>query len=522
MPQSTPSLLAVELRNLAKSFGACVANADISLNVKSGTIHGIVGENGAGKSTAMNMLYGLYAPDSGEILVNGQEMRFRFPTDALAAGLGMVHQHFSLSGPETVLDNILLGDEPVKKSFCFLPPFLRPIHRRAAEAKIQEIAERYGLALPWRAPVETLSVGQQQRVEILKLLYRDAKILILDEPTAVLTPQETEQIFSNLRALRDQGKTILIITHKLKELLDLTSEVTVFRAGRVVGHRITKESSESDLAELMVGRKIELSSRPYVAQNTVSSEVLLEFKDVSLKKGDKHLLSRLNFSIRSGEILGIAGVHGNGQSELQRLLLNPKTFFASRQASGSILFRGKDIKTLSTSELFHLGLAFVPEDRLKEGVIPSENLSTNFMLGLHQFSKYCRHGILDWAALDQDAQTAITNFRVKAGALSSSAGGLSGGNQQKLILARELSKAPNLLFAAQPTRGVDIGAIEFIHDELRKLQASGHAVLLVSCELSEILSLSNRILVFFNGRIATEMSSELATESKLGLAMGGA
>lgn len=515
--------LAVELCSLSKSFGSVQANADISLKVKKASIHAIVGENGAGKSTAMNMLYGLYAPDAGKILVDGVEQKFSFPSDALAVGLGMIHQHFSLSGPETVLDNIVLGAEPLTEARCMtvIPKALRFFNRSFARKKLEKIVAQYGLHVDWNAKVETLPVGLKQRVEILKLLYREARILILDEPTAVLTPQEIDQFFKNLRDLRDQGKTILIITHKLREVLSLSDEVTVFRAGRIVGHRRTSETNEEDLAQLMVGRKIDLHSKPLFLSQEKTSTVL-DVKNVTLKLNSRTVLENLNFSVYPGEVVGIAGVQGNGQSEFEKLLLDPRAFFSSGEAKGEISLRGHNITQLTTSELFKKGMAFVCEDRLKEGLIASASLDQNFLLGLHHFARFCQRGKIRWKEVQSATLEAIKNFEIKAPGFEIPAGSLSGGNQQKLIVARELCKNPEFLLISQPTRGVDIGAIEFIHNKIRERQKAGAGILVISSELSEILSLANRILVFFEGKIVAEFKSSEATESKLGLAMGGA
>jgi len=510
----------VELKSLNKSFGSVVANSDISLNVKSGTVHAIVGENGAGKSTAMNMLYGLYTPDSGEILIDGIKKNFHSPADAQQVGLGMVHQHFSLSEPESVLDNIILGAEPILPFSKILPSACRPIDRNAAKNKLNEIISQYGLHIDLKSRVDQLPVGLKQRVEILKILYRNAKILILDEPTAVLTPQETEFFFENLRKLKQQGKTILIITHKLREVLALSDEVSVFCAGRVVGHRSTRDTNEEDLAELMVGRKVTLYSKPLEIKKEFS-EPLLKVENLNVHDSSRTLLSDLSFSVGPGEIVGIAGVQGNGQSELEKVLLDPQSFFSAGYAKGKISLSGKDITTCSTPELFQKGAAFVSEDRLKEGLIASQRLDENFLMGLHHFPRFCSKGRIKWKEVEAATSDAIKNFHIKAPGVEAKASALSGGNQQKLIIARELCKNPKLLVVAQPTRGVDIGAIEFIHNKLRELQRAGAGILLISSELSEILSLSNRILVFFKGKIVAEFKSAEASEQKLGLAMGG-
>ena len=450
---------AVELRDLTKRFGNVIANAGVNLQVESGTIHGVVGENGAGKSTAMKMLYGIFPPDAGEILVHGEKRGWHSPADAIAAGIGMVHQHFMLAGPHTALDNILLGAEPVK---------LGVIERKKARQKLEALARQYELPVDLTKPIEELPVGVQQRVEILKLLYRDAKILILDEPTAVLTPQETNVLFQHLKLLRDEGKTIILITHKLKEVMVFTDHVTVLRAGKVTGEMPTAQTNPQELASLMVGRKVSLSIE--VAAGQPRTEVALQTPELT---------------VRCGEIVGIAGVEGNGQSELLREILRrqPRT-----------------------------NIGFIPEDRQLEGLLLDRPVSENFRLGLHRsFSR---------VELLQAAAVAVEEYDVRPRDLTIPARQLSGGNQQKLIVAREFYRKPKLLIAAQPTRGVDVGAIEFIHQRIVRARDGGAGVLLVSFELDEILTLSDRILVMYEGRIVAEFPRG-ASERELGLKMAG-
>jgi simple sugar transport system ATP-binding protein len=521
---ASPSF-AVELRSLSKRYGDCVANHDISLKVAKGSIHAIIGENGAGKSTAMKMLYGMVAPDTGEILIHGEPKHWRSPHDAIDCGIGMVHQHFMLAEPDTVLENILVGAEPSASLWKWLPRAFRPLDTGSARKKLETIAKQYGLQVNLDARVEDLSVGIHQRIEIIKLVYRDANILILDEPTAVLTPQETTELFSHLKKLRAEGKTILIITHKLKEVLELADEATVFRAGRVVGHRKISETNEEDLASLMVGRKVNLRIKaPEVAR---VGEPVLDVREVSLKSRkaghSRHLLSNLSFSVRSGEIVGIAGVEGNGQSELLQILLHPHEY--ARRADGEIRILNqsvlKDGAGWSTDAIKTLGVGSVPEDRHREGLLLERPIAESFLLGLQRHRPYSKSGLISESALRSATYQAIEEYDVRPKTLDIEARGLSGGNQQKVIIARELWRNPKLFIAAQPTRGVDVGAIEFIHGRILEARSKGAGVLLVSSELDEIMSLSDRILVMYDGKIAAEFVHGQADEKTLGRVMGG-
>jgi simple sugar transport system ATP-binding protein len=485
-----------------------------------GTIHGVIGENGAGKSTAMKMLYGIYPPDSGEILIRGNRCEWKTPSDAIRAGIGMVHQHFMLAGPMSALDNILLGTEPLISS---LPPkAFTPIDRNVAREKLERLCKSYGLSVDLDAAIETLPVGVQQRIEILKLLYRDAQILILDEPTAVLTPQEITDLFENLRRLRNEGKTILIITHKLREVMSLTDEVTIFRAGKVVGEVKTSETTPQGLAEKMVGRKVSLrvdAPPPPVLRGTA-----LEVRDLTLgpkpgAKSEKNRLSRISFHVAKGEVVGIAGVEGNGQSELLQALLHPAD--PSCRSSGEIKILGKDVSSFETVEIKDLGVGVIPEDRQREGLLMERPVSENFLLGLQRKAEFRKFGFLSLSSLNRSAQSALEEYDVRPRSLIAIAGRLSGGNQQKLIIAREFARAPKLLIAAQPTRGVDIGAIEFIHKRILKAREDGAGVLLVSSELDEILALSDRILVMYEGKIVASFERGRCDEKVLGLRMGG-
>ena len=501
---------AVELRGLTKRFGSVIANDHIDLKVQPGTIHGIVGENGAGKSTAMKMLYGLFPPDSGQILVSGRSCRWSSPSDAIAAGIGMVHQHFMLAGPVSALDNILLGSEPARFGI---------IDRRGARDRLDAIANQYRLAVDWDCPIEQLPVGIQQRVEILKLLFREARILMLDEPTSVLTPQETAGLFENLRRLRSEGKTALIITHKLNEVMALTDRVTVFRAGKVTGEMATAETTVEDLATRMVGRKVVL--RIDVAPARAREDSALEIRGLSLVglSGRRHALSNLNLSVRCGEIVGVAGVEGNGQSELIESIVHPRE--SGRRGAGTITILGRDVTSWKAAAIRELGVGLIPEDRQLEGLLPDRPVAENFLLGLQGRPEFNSYGFLKMGIIRRTAARELNAYEVQPSGLDLAARNLSGGNQQKLIAAREFHRNPRLLIAAQPTRGVDVGGIEFLHRRIVCARDEGAGVLLVSSELDEILALSDRILVMFNGRIVAEFKRGEATEAELGLKMGG-
>lgn len=515
---------AVVLKNVYKSFGSVHANSDVSLEIARGTIHGIIGENGAGKSTAMKILYGMFAPDAGEIVINGQRHVWSSSKDAIQAGLGMVHQHFMLSPVHDAVDNIILGNEPTLPGTKFIPRFLQPIARLRARRDLQRLSDRYGLKIEFDATVETLPVGVQQRIEILKVLYRKAEILILDEPTAVLTPQETAVLFENLRKLKLEGKTIIIVTHKLREVIDFTENVTVFRQGRVIATVRTSETSDKKLAELMIGRPIHLDSSPPPCPK-IERNAVLEISDLSLiAKHQKPFLSHVSLTIKSGEVLGVAGVEGNGQSRLLQVLLHPRTFFGAGPvtATGTIKLFGQEISELGALAIKNHGVSFIPEDRIKDGLLLSGNLVENFALGLHRRREFSHMGLVSWKKLSRVTEKAIEQFDVRPAALSACARELSGGNQQKLIIAREFYQNPRLLIAAQPTRGVDIGAIEFIRRKILEARDRGAAVLLISSELDEILALSDRVAVFFEGRVACELPRSQCNETELGFYMGGA
>jgi general nucleoside transport system ATP-binding protein len=508
---TAPAPPAVELRGLTKQFGTVLANAGVNLRVETGTIHGVIGENGAGKSTAMKILYGMLRPDAGDIFVGGQKRVWSSPSDAIAQGIGMVHQHFMLAGPYSALDNILLGAEPLRWGV---------IDRRGARSRLETLARQYGLPVEWDRPVEELPVGVQQRVEILKLLFRQATILILDEPTAVLTPQETNDLFTNLSKLRAEGKTVLLVTHKLKDVMSFTDRVTVFRAGKVTGEVETSCTNPQELANLMVGRKVVLNIEAPPAHPRAEHAIEVSGLSLAGPAGSRHRLSEVSFSVRRGEIVGIAGVEGNGQSELLNAMLHPGD--PKCRTSGTVRFLGEDVTAYAPLRIRDLGVAVIPEDRQQEGLLLERPVSENFLLGLQRSPAFSRAGLLRLQDLYRTAADAIADYDVRPPDLTLPAGKLSGGNQQKLIVAREFQRQPKVLIAAQPTRGVDVGAIEFIHTRIVRARDEGAGVLLVSSELDEILTLSDRILVMFEGRIVADYGRGEVTERELGLKMGGA
>lgn len=500
-PSPSPQVMnIIEMRGITKRFGGVVANKGINLSIPANTIHAIVGENGAGKSTIMKILYGFYTADEGEIFIDGQRRDIRNPHNAIALGLGMVHQHFMLVPPMTVLENIVLGAEPGNAA---------KIDFKQAEEQITKLSKDFGFDVDPNKLVEQLSVGQQQRVEVLKALYRGARILILDEPTAVLTPQEVEEFFKILRSMRDQGKTIIIITHKLNEVLALSDNVTVMRDGQVVGETETAKTSAPDLARMMVGREVLLRVEKPEANPKAA---VLSVKNLSA--GSK--LTGVSFDVRAGEIVGIAGVEGNGQTELIEVLAG-----LHRASAGSFELNGREVTRLSARQLKELGIAHIPEDRHRRGLLLEFNLADNAILGSHYRRPVATGlGLLDETAIAEKAERLIRDFDVRPPNAALPARALSGGNQQKLIIGREFDYQPKLLLVSQPTRGVDIGAIEFIHRKLVELRDSGAAVLLVSAELEEILSLSDRVLVMYQGRIVGEVDPQKTGQQQVGQEIG--
>jgi len=502
--------LAIELIGICKSFGAVVANRDVEMKVAKGSIHGIVGENGAGKSTLMSILYGYYQADSGCIRVNGQETRIRNSQEAIRLGIGMVHQHFMLVDNFTVLENIILGAEG---------GFVLKGGMEAARRHLKRLNQEYGLEVDPDAVVGQLGVGLQQRVEILKALYRGADVLILDEPTAVLTPQEADHLFRILHTLKQQGKTVILITHKLREVLESTDTITVMRAGMVVGNVRSQDVDRAALADLMVGRKVNLQVEK---NDRTPGDVVLSVANLCLTDNrGVQLLKNLNFSVSAGEIVGIAGVAGNGQSELLEVLAG-----MTEASSGDVCYKGQDLVRMKyrqpkAAALRGLGIAHVPEDRSREGLVKAFSIYENAILGYQCDRSLCRGLMYSRQALIARAKKLIQQFDIRPDDPLLRAGLLSGGNQQKVVLAREIHANPDLLLVGQPTRGVDIGAIEFIHHRLVELRDAGKAILLVSVELEEIMSLSDRILVMAGGQITGEVVGREATAQALGLLMCG-
>jgi ABC-type uncharacterized transport system ATPase subunit len=502
---------AVEFQHISKRFGAVQANRDVNFAVAAGSIHGVIGENGAGKSTLMSILYGYYHADEGQLLINGQAQKIRNSQEAIQLGIGMVHQHFMLVENMTVLDNVMLGSEG---GFRLAPK------RSEVEASLREISQRYALDVDPLARIEDLSVGVQQRVEILKQIYRSANILILDEPTAVLTVQETASLFDVLRLFKQQGKTILLISHKLQEILDITDEVTVMRAGTVVASLHTANTSKEELATLMVGRPIEtqLPRAPYAPGATV-----LEVSGLHLRNQQQvSLLDDIHFSLRAGEIVAIAGVSGNGQSELLEIISGMRL-----PTTGTMLLSGKPLPIAKRkdadglpAEFRALGIAHVPEDRLRDGVIKNFSVMMNSFLG-HQNQVKKRSGLLDFNAILNQCRDLLKKFDVRPANPDLRIGLLSGGNQQKVVIAREIAARPKLMLVGQPTRGVDIGTIETIHAQLLAMRDAGVAILLVSVELEEVRALADRILVISGGRITGELKAEEFDATRIGLLMGG-
>lgn len=499
----------IELRNITKRFGDVLANDRVSFTVGPGTIHAIIGENGAGKSTAMRIAYGFYTADSGEILINNQVHDIRTPHDAIALGIGMVHQHFMLVEPMTVAENIVLGAEPGSAASLDL--------RQAAD-EIRKLSDEFKLSVDPNATIETLSVGQQQRVELLKALYRHAQLLILDEPTAVLTPQEVEEFFAILRRMREQGKTIVIITHKLSEVLAISDNVTVMRDGRVVGDLKTAATNAAELARLMVGREVLLRVEKSDAK---AGAAVLGVRDLQIvsRDGSKRV-DGVSFEVRAGEIVGIAGVEGNGQTELIEALAG---LIPGSHISGEITFEGRDITRIEARKRKELGIAHVPEDRHRRGLLLDFSLAENTILGIHyrKPAVYSNGVLLDERGIQRRTEQVIRDFDVRPPDPMLPARSLSGGNQQKLIIGREFELPPKLLLVSQPTRGVDIGAIEFIHRKIVTMRDGGCAVLLVSAELEEVTTLADRLLVIHKGQIVGEVDPKVATSEEIGLMMTG-
>jgi general nucleoside transport system ATP-binding protein len=503
----TPSIEAV---GLVKRFGTFVANDRVTLQAYTGKVLALVGENGSGKSTLMNMLSGLLQPDDGEIRMNGRPVRFRSPRDGIEAGIGMVHQHFMLIPPLTVAENVVLGHEPSKGFF----------DRAAAVRKVVELSDAFGLKLDPRQKVQSLSVGLQQRVEILKILYWGSEILIFDEPTAVLTPQEARELFIVLRGLSQQGKTIIFITHKLKEVMEISDHITVLRAGKVLGQLETASTSPKEIASKMIGR--DMLPEVHRAPLTLGEPALV-VRDLTVRSDLEVVAVRgIDLDIRQGEILGIAGVEGNGQSELVEALTGLRSV-----ASGTAELRGKSLLVGSSglktapARVRAAGVACVPEDRRERGLILQYTVSDNLILGMQDDPQFSQAGVLNRGKIRAWARQLVNQFDVRPRKSDIAVGTLSGGNQQKVVLAREFSENPDLLIAAQPTRGLDIGAAQFVHERLIEKRGTGAAILLVSAELDEIFALSDRIAVIYEGQIMGVFGAGAVDEEQVGLLMTG-
>jgi ABC-type uncharacterized transport system ATPase subunit len=495
----------IEMKGISKSFPGIKANDDISLSVEKGEIHVLLGENGAGKSTLMNILYGLYQPDEGQIFVKGKAIHIANPNVAILHGIGMVHQHFMLVQPFTVAENIVLGSESKKGTSLDL---------EKGTKDVEELSKKYELKVDPRAKISDISVGMQQRVEILKTLYRGADILILDEPTAVLTPQEIEELGVIMKSLVNQGKTIILITHKLKEVMAMSDRVTIIRRGRVIDTLNTEETNIDELAEKMVGRKVNLHVEKC---DKKASTPVLEVKGLkALDTRGLEAVKGVDFQVKSGEILGIAGVDGNGQTQLLQAITG-----LQKPTAGEVLLNGKEITSLPPKDVIQSGVGHIPEDRHKRGLILNFSLAENSILGNHRDKRFRNRFGLNYAKIREYARKLIHDFDVRTPNENVAARSLSGGNQQKLIIAREVDRDPSLCIAAQPTRGLDVGAIEFVHKRLVELRDSGKAVLLLSLELDEIMFLSDRIAVMYDGKIVAIVDAKDATEKKLGILMAG-
>ncbi|WP_144511222.1 ABC transporter ATP-binding protein [Bacillus sp. FJAT-22090] len=495
----------IEMLGIRKEFGSFVANDNITLQLKKGEIHALLGENGAGKSTLMNVLFGLYQPEAGEIKVNGKSVKITDPNVANDLGIGMVHQHFMLVENFTVTENIILGNELTKSGV---------INIKDAAKKIQALSEMYGLDVDPSAKIEDISVGMQQRVEILKTLYRGAEILIFDEPTASLTPQEIQELIQIMKRLIQEGKSIILITHKLKEIMDVTDRVTVIRKGEGIGTVITSETNPNELASLMVGRQVDFTTikeeaRPTDEALVVKELVVADYRGVEKVKG-------LNLSVRKGEILGIAGIDGNGQSELIEAITGLR-----KSKSGSIFLNGQDITNKKPRKVTEAGVGHIPQDRHKHGLVLDFPIGHNIALQTYYLDPISKNGIMNYGQVSNLAQKIISEYDVRTQGEHTPARALSGGNQQKAIIGREVIRNPELLIAALPTRGLDVGAIEFIHQRLIEQRDKGKAVLLLSFELDEVMNVSDRIAVIYDGQIVDTLLPKETNEQELGLLMAG-
>jgi general nucleoside transport system ATP-binding protein len=497
--------LVLEMRHITKRFPGIVANDDIAFDLREGEVHALLGENGAGKSTLMNILYGLYHPDEGEILIKGKPVQLGSPSAAIDAGVGMVHQHFMLIPVMTVAENIVLAQEPTTGGVF--------LDIAEAERRVREISDRYGLAVDPHARIDQITVGQQQRVEILKALYREADILVLDEPTAVLTPQEAKELFEVVRSLTERGKSIIFISHKLKEVLEIADRITVLRRGKLIETLPAEGATEAGLARRMVGREVLLrvaKTPSHPAEPLLEVEGLCVVDDRGIEK-----VRGVSFEVRAGEIVGIAGIDGNGQTELIDAMTGLRPV-----VSGTVRVGGRDVTTETAHGHLEAGLGHIPEDRQRRGLVLEYSIAENLALHDYRSAPASRFGWLFPRRLFERARALIREFDVRGGGPATRAGGLSGGNQQKVVLAREIDRDPKVLIAAQPTRGLDVGAIEFVHRRLIEERDEGRAILLVSLELDEVLSLSDRVLVMYEGEFAGEFPPT-TSEEELGIAMTG-
>ena len=496
----------LELRGVTKRFPGVVANDNVNLALNTGEVLSLIGENGAGKSTLMSVLYGMYKPDEGQIVIDGTELMFASPADAIAAGIGMVHQHFMLVPVFTVAENVVLGVEPTGA--------LGKLNIDEARRMVREISDKYNLDLDPDAVIEDLPVGVQQRVEIVKVLLRDAKVVVFDEPTAVLTPSEIIEFFEIVKTLVSAGRGVVFITHKLKEALNIADRIAVLRRGKVVGEVDPKTATESQIAEMMVGRPVQLT----VDKNSAKAgEVVLKVTDLTVLDADGRThVENVSFEVHAGEIVGIAGVQGNGQTELVEALTGLR-----KATSGLIALDGKDLTHSNPRERHQMGMAHIPEDRQRQGLVGGLSVAENLVLTRYHDDQFSHGVIVDWEAADAIAETLITEYDIRTPNKETGVGTLSGGNQQKVIVARELSRDLRLTIAAQPTRGVDVGSIEYIHSRIVKERDAGTAVLIVSTELEEVMSLSDRLLVMYRGKVVAELDPKKVTPMEVGLYMAG-
>ncbi len=504
MTNSSATVPALEMRGITKRYPGVIANDRIDLDVRPGKIHALLGENGAGKTTLMNILYGLARPDEGQILLDGEPVSMTGPSDAISRGISMVHQHFMLVPVMTVAENILLGQEAMANAIF--------LNRNEASRRIRELAARFGFDIDPDAKVGTLSVGQQQRVEIIKALYREARILVLDEPTAVLTPQETAEIFVLLRRLADNGGSIVFISHKLYEVLEIADRITVIRRGKVVGERDPHQTDEQDLAELMVGREVQLTVD---RGDSHPAEVMLSVRDLRVKDDrGSEVVRGVDLEIRAGEVLGIAGVAGNGQDELVESLIGLRPTM-----SGGVSLGGQDVTGMNPRQMNELGVGFVPADRQRFGLVLTFPIEDNLVLTSYHRPPYSKGILRDDAAISRDAEKSIQAFDVRTPSARTLVATLSGGNQQKVVVAREFDRPLKLLVLDQPTRGLDVGSIEFIHRQVITKRDAGTAVLLVSAELDEVLEMSDRIAVMYRGKLVAVVDGRTADKNEIGILM---